>query len=136
MDEPLSIGIKRIENGFFSRLLVDNAIAGDELVTIGAGGLFVLPANIDEYKQVFFFAAGSGITPIYSLIKTLLFKHENIHVVLIYSNASEDKTIFFNELISLEQRFKSRFHIKFLFSNNATINKSAFTQETDNGIFK
>ena len=117
LNEPLSIGVKRVENGFFSRLLVDSAIAGDELITIGAGGLFILPDDIDDYKQVFFFAAGSGITPIYSLIKTLLFKHENINVVLVYSNASEEKTIFLNELRLLEQEFKKRFQIKFLFSN-------------------
>src|SRR6478736_3009106 len=54
--EPLSIGVKRIENGLFSRLLVDAAVENDKLITIGAGGLFVLPADIDNYKQVFFFA--------------------------------------------------------------------------------
>src|SRR5436190_12243946 len=93
LNEPLSIGVKRIENGFFSRLLVDNAIPGDELITIGAGGLFVLPDNVENYKQVFFFAAGSGITPVYSLIKTVLHAYPDIDVVLIYSNASPEKAI-------------------------------------------
>ena len=73
LNESLSIGVKRIENGLFSRLLVDSAVEGDELVTIGAGGLFILPDNIINYRQIFFFAAGSGITPIYSLIKTVLY---------------------------------------------------------------
>src|SRR5882762_4753703 len=50
LNEPLSIGVKRIENGFFSRQLVDTAKPGDELVTIGAGGLFTLPADISNYK--------------------------------------------------------------------------------------
>src|SRR4051812_26939185 len=45
LNEPLSIGVKRVENGFFSRLLVDSAVAGEELLTIGSGGLFILPAN-------------------------------------------------------------------------------------------
>ncbi len=117
LNETLSIGVKRIENGYFSRLLVDHAAAGDEVITIGAGGLFVLPDNIDEFKQVFFFAAGSGITPVYALIKTLLFVHQHTNVVLIYSNASEVKTVFLNELKLLEEEFKNRFIIKFLFSN-------------------
>lgn len=117
LNEPLSIGVKRIDNGYFSRLLVDHAAAGDEIITIGAGGLFVLPENINEFKQVFFFAAGSGITPIYALIKTLLFLHEHIQVVLIYSNASEEKTVFLQELNILEERFKDRLTIRFLFSN-------------------
>ncbi|MEP6684603.1 MAG: iron-sulfur cluster-binding domain-containing protein [Parafilimonas sp.] len=124
LDEPLSIGVKRIENGLFSRLLIDAAVAGDELITIGAGGLFVLPDNIEAYKQVFFFAAGSGITPIYSLVKTLLYTYKYIAVVLIYSNASIDKTIFINELELLEQKFAGRFHIKFLFSNIVELTKA------------
>ncbi len=94
LNEPLSIGVKRVENGFFSRILVDTATAGDELITIGAGGLFILPDNIENYKQVFFFAAGSGITPVYSLIKTLLHAHTHTNVVLIYSNTSQQKNDF------------------------------------------
>lgn len=117
LNEPLSIGVKRIDNGYFSRLLVDHAAPGNEVITIGAGGLFVLPDNIDAFKQVFFFAAGSGITPVYALIKALLFGHDHVHVVLIYSNASEEKTVFLDELQSLEEKFKNRFVVKFLFSN-------------------
>jgi len=124
LNETLSIGVKRIENGLFSRLLIDAAIPGDELVTIGAGGLFVLPDNIEAYKQVFFFAAGSGITPIYSLIKTLLYAYKHIDVVLIYSNASIEKTIFIHELKLLEEKFTDRLHIKFLFSNTVELSKA------------
>ena len=124
LNEPLSIGVKRIENGFFSRLLVDNAVEGDELITIGAGGLFVLPDDISNYQQVFFFAAGSGITPIYSLIKTLLYTHAGIDVVLIYSNVSESKTVFLHELKMLEEKFSKRFQVKFLFSNIVHLSKA------------
>jgi len=124
LSEPLSIGVKRIENGFFSRLLVDSATAGDELVTIGAGGLFVLPDNMKDYKQVFFFAAGSGITPVYSLIKTLLHAHWPVDVVLIYSNTSPEKTIYLQELKALEEKFMNRFHVRFLFSNIVQLSKA------------
>lgn len=124
LNEPLSIGVKRIENGLFSRFLVDTVVEDDALITIGAGGLFVLPDEIDNYKQVFFFAAGSGITPIYSLIKTLLYAHAGIDVVLIYSNASESKTVFLQELRSLEEKFSSRFHPQFLFSNTVQLSKA------------
>lgn len=136
LNEPLSIGVKRVENGFFSRLLVDNAIAGDELITIGAGGLFILPNDIPNYKQVFFFAAGSGITPIFSLIKTLLFAHEHIHVVLIYSNASAEKTVFLNELKEFEQKFSERFRIRFLFSNIVQLSKARLHRSMIVGILK
>ncbi len=123
LNEPLSIGVKRVENGFLSRMLVDTLNVGDELITIGAGGLFVLPDKIEEFKQVFFFAAGSGITPIYSLIKTLLHT-SNINVVLIYSNASPEKTIYRSELKALEEKFSDRFQIQFLFSNIVELSKA------------
>jgi len=136
LKEPLSIGVKRIENGFFSRLLVDTATIGDELITIGAGGIFILPDNIENYKQVFFFAAGSGITPIYSLIKTLLYAHPQIDVVLIYSNASAQKTVFLSELKGLEQKFSQRFRTRFLFSNIVELSKARLHRNLLIGFLK
>ena len=94
INEPLAIGVKRMANGFFSRLLIDKTKPGDVFTTTGAGGFFILPADIDNIRQLFFFAAGSGITPILSLIKTALVAHAHISIVLIYSNASKEKTIF------------------------------------------
>ena len=124
LQEPLAIGVKRVENGLFSRLLIDNAKPGDELTTTGAGGFFTLPENAEVYKQVFFFSAGSGITPVYSLIKTVLHAHAHLSVVLIYSNASPSKTIFFQELMKLKEEFAERFHLEFLFSNAADLTKA------------
>ncbi|MDQ3291387.1 MAG: FAD-binding oxidoreductase, partial [Bacteroidota bacterium] len=57
--EPLAIGVKRIENGLFSRYLIDHAQPGDQVYTTGAGGFFTLPPDINAYTQVFFCAAGS-----------------------------------------------------------------------------
>lgn len=116
--EPLSIGVKRIENGLFSRHLVDDVKPGDELLTIGSGGLFTLPDDIADYKQIFFFAAGSGITPIYSLIKTILKEHTDICIVLVYSNAAEHKALFLTGLKKLQQQYQEQFKIELLFSNN------------------
>ena len=129
LNEPLSIGVKRIENGFFSRKLVDTAAPGDELITIGSGGLFTLPDNLHDYKQIFFLAAGSGITPVYSLIKTVLHAHPHLSVVLIYSNASQEKTLFYAELKRLQKKFSARFHIEFLFSNIVTLSKARLHRE-------
>jgi ferredoxin-NADP reductase len=117
-DEPLMVGVKRIENGVFSRFMTDKVQPGDVLETIGAAGLFTLPEDIDDYIQVFFFAAGSGITPIFSILKTVLHQHTNIHAVLIYSNHSLAKTAFLQELQQLQQQFRDRFTIEFLFSND------------------
>lgn len=124
LGEPLTIGVKRVENGHFSRLLVDKAKVGDRLLSTGAGGLFTLPENSDPYKQVFFFAAGSGITPIFSLMKTALHDHPHLKLVLIYSNASREKAIFREALERLAKQYPTQLHIEFLYSNAANLGKA------------
>ena len=116
-NEPLMITIKRIPNGEFSRRLIDTMKEGDELQTIGASGFFTLPDDPQLYEQYFFLAAGSGITPVFSLIKTLLLHHPDKKIVLIYSNASEEKAIFYKPLKELQKKYSNRFQIEFLFSN-------------------
>ncbi|HKH62806.1 MAG TPA: ferredoxin--NADP reductase, partial [Flavitalea sp.] len=117
INEPLYIGIKRIPNGSFSRKLFDQAKPGDVLLTAGVGGVFILPDDVQRYRQFFFFAAGSGIIPIYSLIKTLLYLHTFISIVLVYSNRSQAKAVFYDELDNLQASYPERLHIEFLFSN-------------------
>lgn len=129
LNEALSIGIKRIENGMFSRTLIDHAQPGDELITTGAGGFFVLPDDLSTFKQIFFLAAGSGITPIMSLLKTVLHIHPHIHVVLIYSNTSPAKTIFYSALNRLHEKFNNRFQLCYLFSNAANLAKARLNRE-------
>ena len=124
INEPLSIGIRRISNGVFSRKLFDRAKVGDTLVTLGAGGVFTLPEDIYLYKRLFFFAAGSGIIPIYSLIKTALYSFPHIAVKLIYSNSSVEKTIFYQAFKDLKQIFPDNLDIEFLFSNAGNLFKA------------
>lgn len=129
LNEPLTIGVKRVENGLFSRLLIDHAKPGDEWTSTGAGGLFVLPEDVQNYHQVFFFAAGSGITPIYALIKTVLHSHPHLTVVLVYSNALPEKTIFFDALQKLTKQFGKRFILEFLYSNNPKLERARLYRE-------
>ena len=124
LNEPLAIGVKRMENGIFSRHLIDHAQVGDQLITTGAAGFFTLPENLSQYKQLFFLAAGSGITPIFSLIKTVLFSHPKLPVVLIYSNKTHDHAIFREALIQLADQFPERFKVEFLFSDAADLAKA------------
>lgn len=129
LGEPLTIGVKRVENGLLSRLLVDRARVGDRLLTTGTGGMFTLPEDAANYRQLFFFAAGSGITPIFSLIKTALHDHPHLNLVLIYSNASPEKAIFREELERLAQQHPAQLHIEFLYSNAANLGKARLYRE-------
>jgi len=128
MNEPLTITVKKIPNGEFSRLLVDHAQVGDLLYSIGASGLFKLPKTVKSDKQRFcFFAAGSRITPIYAQIKTLLFGSQQ-KVLLVYSNRNPPSSIFLKDLLLLKDNFKERFVLELLFSESASIMESRLTQ--------
>ncbi len=120
LDQYLQITVKRIANGEFSRWLFDRAKVGDHLETIGASGFFTLPDDLSNDVTLFFLAAGSGITPVFSLLKEILFKRKQ-QVVLIYSNRSEKETIFHRELRELEKQFSQRLSILFLFSGDKNL---------------
>jgi ring-1,2-phenylacetyl-CoA epoxidase subunit PaaE len=128
LQEPLSVTIKKVENGEYSRKLVDHAQVGDELISIGANGFFVLPADIQQYQQIFFLAAGSGITPVFSLIKTILMEHPHIQIVLIYSNRSRPTTIFYDELQQLSKQYEGRLLIEFLFSSAFNLERARLSK--------
>jgi ferredoxin-NADP reductase len=114
--EPLTITVKRLDNGEFSRYLFEKCSVGTSLFSIGPSGFFVLPSNPGNYSTFAFYAAGSGITPILPLIKTLLKEHPAFRVHLTYSNHSEEQTIFFGELQMLERAYPSQLRIEWLFS--------------------
>ncbi len=121
LSEQLQVTVKRIPNGEYSRWFVDSAKEGDILTTIGASGFFTLPDDIQSYQQVFFFAAGSGITPVYSLVKTILINYRAIYIILIYSNSSPGHTIFYQQLKDLQSQFFDRLQIEFLFSSEKSV---------------
>ncbi|MFC6102014.1 ferredoxin--NADP reductase [Olivibacter domesticus] len=127
LDKELAITVKKIANGEFSRRLADKAKVGDILMSIGASGLFTLPTTIKSNDRFCFMAAGSGITPIFSLIKTLLHNNPTTSILLIYSNTSQSSTIFFNQLTELRESFQNRFAIEFLFSHSTKIFESRLT---------
>ncbi|MEP7377346.1 MAG: iron-sulfur cluster-binding domain-containing protein [Chitinophagaceae bacterium] len=115
--EPLSITVKRIPNGVYSRKMIDTAQPGEWLTTIGASGFFTLPGDISQYQQLFLLAAGSGITPVFSLLKTVLHRYPQINVILIYSNHSKKDAIFYNALQQLQLRYPQQLQIEWLFSD-------------------
>jgi 3-ketosteroid 9alpha-monooxygenase subunit B len=129
LSEPLAIGVRRIDNGLFSRYLIDQVRPGDQLLTIGAGGFFTLPDQVADYRQVFFFAAGSGITPIFSLLKTVLYAHPQLKAVLIYSNHSPQDAIYLAEVQQLARAFPNRFQLECLYSNHPDLARARLHKE-------
>jgi len=123
LHEQPCITVKKVDNGEFSRQLLTNIKAGDVLYTSGVGGFFTLPDNIDHIHAFCFLAAGSGITPCYSLIKTLLATTHK-KVVLIFSNKNEEDAIFLSSIQQLEKEYGTRFSVEYLFSNRYDVQHS------------
>ena len=128
LNEPMQITLKRIANGKYSRPLIDIIRPGDVLTTTGAAGQFVLPQDIDRYKQVFFFAAGIGITPIYALVKELLYRYAEIEVILIYSSSSIKETVFYHEILALHQKFPQQLRPEFLISSSQNLSRARLSK--------
>lgn len=127
-DELLTIGVKRKPNGVVSRLLVDQVKAGDRLLTIGAAGMFVLPESSGNMQQLIFFAAGSGITPVYSLLRSALNRFPELKIKLLYSNRSVSTTVFYSELLHLAAIFP-QFELVLFFSDATDISWSRLNRE-------
>lgn len=116
--KPLSIMVKKVDNGEFSRPLVYTAKAGDIFHSSGISGIFVLPEA--QPAHYCFLAAGSGIAPCYALIKAILATGSS-SIVLFYSNASSKDAIFHRQLLDLELEHGNRLRIRFLFSDHADL---------------
>src|SRR5690606_25445585 len=94
-DTELTFTVKKHIHGNYSRYLIDKAIVCETLYCAGISGLFTLPDNIAAYHQMFFIAAGSGIAPIFSLIKSVLQLQQHIKINLLYSTKNINETIFY-----------------------------------------
>lgn len=110
----VKVAIKAVENGTFSVYATEQLKAGDALEVHEPEGKFIL--NPQSGKNYIGFAAGSGITPVLSMIKTVLEDTSNATFTLIYGNKSESDTIFKNELESLQREYSGRFNLHYVFS--------------------
>ncbi|WP_033564451.1 ferredoxin--NADP reductase [Sphingobacterium sp. SYP-B4668] len=129
VDEPLSIAVKRVDNGEISRFLHHKIETGQEISVLEPQGLFVYEPVVDTQRTVFLFAAGIGITPLFSILKTALVAEVQSKVVLVYSNSSPEQTPFLEELDDWQKRYPSRFHIIWVFSNSKNLMKARLNRD-------
>ncbi|APG60821.1 ferredoxin--NADP reductase [Christiangramia salexigens] len=113
--EDFKVTVKEVEGGRFSVIANNKLTAGDVLEVHPPEGKFILEPS-EEVKNYAAFAAGSGITPILSIIKTVLKEETHSKFVLTYGNKSVDDTIFFKELLELQSEFPHRLFVEFVYS--------------------
>jgi ferredoxin-NADP reductase len=113
--EPLRLTIKRVENGEISRYLTDNLSVGDTIASLYPAGRFTLDAN--KPGDLVLLGAGSGISPLISILKDVLRHQPNRQVTLLYSNTTESSIIFREELAQWQAMYPTRFRLIHLLSH-------------------
>ena len=114
--EPLKITVKKVDNGAISRLILQSWKEGAIVTTLPPAGRFTLEAQESIPRDIFCFAAGSGIIPILPQIRHLLSSEPQSTVHLIYSNHDEENTLFLKEIEELAERYVY-FKLKILFAS-------------------
>ena len=115
------VAIKKVENGVFSTFATSSLKAGDEIEISIPEGRFLL--NTEANKNYIGFAAGSGITPILSMVKTVLETEPASNFTLVYGNKSVADTIFYTELNALKESFSGRLNLHYIFSRENVKNE-------------
>lgn len=103
-DDAPKVTVKRTSDGYGSNWLCDNLDVGDSLEVLPPSGVFS-PKSLDH--DFLLFGAGSGITPVVSILKSALTEGTG-KVVLLYANRDEKSVIFADELRALSQQYPSR----------------------------
>ncbi|HTE26116.1 2Fe-2S iron-sulfur cluster-binding protein [Flavitalea sp.] len=108
-DNYTAFTIKQVTNGEVSRYLFRTLVPGSTLIALEPKGRFTYEADPADAHDIFLIAAGSGVTPVYSLLKQILKTKSANSVRLILQNRNEQAVIFNDSLHLLENEYSSNF---------------------------
>ncbi len=115
-DETLRVAIKRTPGGLFSSWANEQLQAGATLDVMPPMGHFNVPLDATSERHYLAFAAGSGITPILSIIKTTLLAEPKSRFTLVYGNRASSSVIFRDELTDLKDIYMGRLKLVYVMS--------------------
>jgi ring-1,2-phenylacetyl-CoA epoxidase subunit PaaE len=115
-----TITVKAVKNGYFSKFANEHLTAGKVLEVGTPEGRFTFEPDAGRQRNYAAFAAGSGITPVFSILKTVLEKEPNSTFVLVYGNKSPEQTIFYQALHDLQLQYPGRLTVHYVFSEAKT----------------
>jgi len=118
-EDDLKVGIKQVEGGAFSTWANTELVVGDVLEALPPMGNFYSAGQESKDPHYLAFAAGSGITPILSIIRTGLEEEPTARFTLIYSNKNPNTIMFREDLEDLKNDHMGRFNVIHILSDNA-----------------
>ena len=119
-DKKLKVAVKKAEGGLFSTWANEELKKGEVLDVLPPTGNFYTELNPAQRKNYVAFAAGSGITPILSIIKTTLITEPESTFTLVYGNRTKNSIIFKEDLEALKDKFIDRFRVYHILSRELT----------------
>ena len=120
LDNELRVAVKKVEHGVFSTYANETLKKGDTLDVMPPLGKFFTELNPSQEKKYTGFAAGSGITPLLSIIKTTLRTETKSSFTLVYGNRNRHSIIFKEELEALKNLYMDRFRVIHILSREKT----------------
>jgi ring-1,2-phenylacetyl-CoA epoxidase subunit PaaE len=120
IDNELRVAVKKVSDGAFSTFANQQLKEGDALDALPPTGTFFTEVSIKNKKNYVFFAAGSGITPVISIIKTILLTEPGSNVTLVYGNRNVSSIIFKEQLEALKDKYLQGFRIYYVLSRERT----------------
>ncbi len=118
-DGALRIGVRRVRGGRFSNWIADTLRVGDSLEVMPPQGRFHVPLQPDAARHYLGIAGGSGITPVLSILKTVLAREPRSRFTLLYGNRTLRSTMFKEDLEDLKNRCMTRLDLHYVFSDEA-----------------
>jgi ring-1,2-phenylacetyl-CoA epoxidase subunit PaaE len=112
----LSITVKRVPGGLVSNYLLDTVRVGQQIEAMAPLGNFTVKPSPNSARSLVLVGAGSGITPLMSILKAVLREEPQSHVLLVYGNRNEESVIFREQLASLEQQSGERLQVEHVYS--------------------
>jgi ring-1,2-phenylacetyl-CoA epoxidase subunit PaaE len=117
VDEDLAVTVKRVDGGLLSNWLADNLKPGLKVKVMEPMGQFTTEYAKDRKRHLVMFAGGSGITPMMSIIKSILAEEPESIVSLIYCNRDIDSIIFRDSLEEMQTNDEGRLHVIHILDN-------------------
>ncbi|RYY08296.1 MAG: 2Fe-2S iron-sulfur cluster binding domain-containing protein [Sphingobacteriaceae bacterium] len=122
IDSNLNITVKRVPDGIVSNYIVDNLKIGDVVEVLEPMGDFILEdKNILNENHLVFWGAGSGITPLFSIIRYALNKNLVKYITLVYGNRNQETAIFYQAINELQKQYSSNFSVKYFYTDFTSI---------------
>lgn len=112
----IRIVIKKVEHGLFSTYANETLKVGDQVAVEAPEGRFTFTPEREASRNYAAFAAGSGITPVMSILQTVLSEEPKSKFVLVYGNKSAEETIFHTQLHQLQEQYPEQLYVHFVYS--------------------